>query len=80
MSDKSGLIEIRNMYPGPFPWDVEASGMARWWSEQAANQYERKSLEGDKKWQRNLDSLSFGIAPGMAPVTIVFERGVRIFS
>ncbi len=78
-SDANGQIRIANMFPGPFGWSVEAPEIARWWSEQALNAYERKTIEENRGgWPRNFDELHFQLAQDMAPVTIVAERGVRI--
>ena len=77
-SDDRGMIEIPNMVSGLFGWSVEAPGMARWWSEEASHEHERKSSDDGDRFQRNFDELHFQIAPQMAPVTIVVERGVKI--
>ena len=78
-SGEKGLIEIPNMYSGPFEWDVEAKGIMRWWSEEATREHQHKNGEsGGKGFQRNFDNLDFAIKPDMAPVTIVAERGVHI--
>ncbi len=77
-SDANGIIQIPNMFSGLFGWSVEAPGIARWWSEEASNQYERKSKDDGHKFQRNFDELHFQIASKMAPVTIVVELGVKI--
>lgn len=77
VSDQNGILQVDAMYPGLFRWNVETQGIMRWWSEQATNEYERKNVEPDG-WQRNFDYLEFELAPNMASVTIVAEKGVRV--
>ena len=67
------------MEPGRFEFDVDAKGYARWWSEQAAVEWDRrKFMERAGKWQRNFDSLDFDMRPKMPEITIVVERAVTI--
>lgn len=78
-SDANGEIVIPGMHPGEFKFDVEADGYTRWWSEQCLSKWNRLAVDDEKTgWQRNFDSLDFDLKPGMEPVTIILERGVRI--
>lgn len=78
-SDASGNIRIMGLKPGPFEFEVEAKGYVRWWSEACVNPRRRWRKETSQDgWQRNFDFLDFELKEGMAPVTIVVERGVRI--
>jgi hypothetical protein len=78
-SDPSGNLVVQYMEPGRFTFDVDAKGYARWWSDQAASQWNRRQfIDRNGKWQRNFDNLDFDLAPGMAPVRIVVERQVTI--
>ncbi|WP_165221564.1 M56 family metallopeptidase [Aquisphaera insulae] len=77
-SGEDGRIEIPDMLPGRFEFQVEAPGFTRWWSDQAESDWNRRSTDGPDGWQRNFDNLDFNIAAGMKPVTIVVERGVKI--
>ena len=43
-SDASGNINIADMMPGRFQFDVEASGYARWWSQQATSEWNHLSI------------------------------------
>ncbi len=88
-SDEQGRIVIDGMMPGRFSFDVghgepvkrgggsyyEHGELGRWWSPDAAQQWERRTIE-PTGWQRNFDDLSFDLAVGMQPVTIEVERGV----
>ena len=65
-SDAEGMLVIDGMFPGPFAFQVQAHGFARWWSEQAANEWGRRSFLADKRgWQRNFDNLDFNLEPDM---------------
>ena len=78
-SDNNGLMLIHAMLPGRFEFNVEADGYTRWWSEDALSEWNRRSIDkAELGWQRNLDNLDFDLRPGMAPVKIVAEKGVRI--
>ena len=79
-SDAAGQVVVSEMLPGPFSFQVEAPGYARWWSEDALSQRNRlqPSMRPGSKWQRNFDELDFEMKPGMLPVGIVLEKGVRI--
>jgi protocatechuate 3,4-dioxygenase beta subunit len=79
-SDAKGEITIDDMVPGRFEFSVEAPGYTRWWSAEAAskfNRLQRPSRPGSD-CQRNFDNLDFDMKPGMQPVTIVVEKGVRV--
>jgi hypothetical protein len=54
-----------------------AGNYARWWSEQALNEHQRKKTEPDG-FQRNFDDLEFEIARQAQPVTIYVEPCVTI--
>ena len=78
-SNADGVLTVGEMVPGDFDFQVEAKGYMRWWSDQAKNLWERQSIsKPDLKWQRNFDDLTFDVQPGMNPVTIAVEQGVRI--
>ncbi len=80
-SNAEGLVQIEDMFPGSFDFQVEAKGFGRWWSEQAVQEFHRRYIPKDERrgaWQRNFDSIGFEIQPGMAPVTIEVERGVTV--
>lgn len=89
-SDSDGILEVDNMLPGNFEFNVSAVGekskfsevagdYARWWSPDAIKEWERLDLtDRGEGFQRNFDDLEFGIHEGMEPVTIVVERCVRI--
>ncbi len=67
------------MMPGPFQFQVDAPGYARWWSEEASNEWSRRRIDETKGgWQRNFDRLDFDLEPDMKPVTITVERGVTV--
>jgi Carboxypeptidase regulatory-like domain len=92
ISDAQGRIAIDDMLPGKYDFNVgqgkpksmrglayyEPGELGRWWSAQAVNPWQRKSIE-KSGWQRNFDDLSFDLSAGMKPVTIEVERGV-VFS
>ena len=79
-SGPDGTLEIRGLPPGKFEFQVGAKGFTRWWSEQCASRWHRfePEFEPGARWQRNFDNLDFDLQPGMPPVTITLERGVRI--
>jgi protocatechuate 3,4-dioxygenase beta subunit len=79
-SDAKGEITIPEMLPGRFEFSVEAAGYARWWSDHAASDWNRRQLESRPglKWQRNFDHLDFDLRPEMSPVQVVLEKGVRV--
>jgi thiol-disulfide isomerase/thioredoxin len=92
VSDAQGKIVIEGMLPGKYEFNVEHGepkkirGMTyydhgelgRWWSAQAVNEWERKTIE-QSGWQRNFDGLTFELSIGMKPVAIEVEKGV-VFS
>ncbi|MDQ3622936.1 MAG: carboxypeptidase regulatory-like domain-containing protein, partial [Verrucomicrobiota bacterium] len=76
-TNAQGELEIRGLIPGPFEFAVEASGYARWWSEECSEASDRRQIR-DNGWQRNFDSLHFELTSNMAPVTITLEKAVRV--
>jgi thiol-disulfide isomerase/thioredoxin len=92
LSDARGAIVIDGMLPGKYEFNVghgqpkklrgmtyyDHGELGRWWSAQAVNEWERKSIE-PTGWQRNFDGLTFDLSVGMKPVTIEVEKGV-VFS
>jgi RNA polymerase sigma factor (sigma-70 family) len=77
-SDDKGEIAVGEMLPGQFEFQVEAKGYARWWSEEAAKQWQRKPVGKEAlRWQRNFDDLTFDLKPGIR-ATIFVEKGVRV--
>jgi len=78
-SGADGVATIRDMMPGPFRFQVDAPGHARWWSEQAASEWSRRKIDETRGgWQRNFDEIDFDFKPGMDPVTIAVERAVEV--
>jgi hypothetical protein len=79
-SNAKGELAIAEMLPGRFDFAVEAAGYARWWSDGALSEWNRRqfSMRPGSIWQRNFDYLDFDLKLEMAPVTIVLEKGVRI--
>jgi len=78
-SNAEGTVAIDDMFPGPFAFQVEANGFARWWSEQAATQWGRRMLLADKRgWQRNFDNLDFALEPQMDAVTVTVEQAAVV--
>ncbi len=80
-SDKDGMVGVVDLMPGPFSFDVEAPGYARWWSEQSPTALRRRLIEPDRSghaWQRNFDDFSFDLRPGMEIATIGLEPEVKI--
>lgn len=79
-SGPDGVLEIGNMIPGNFEFQMESKEYVRWWSEDCLNEWMRFKVNEEKGgWQRNFDDLEFEIQAEMEPVTIFVERGVRIF-
>lgn len=75
-SDKDGNLVIPTMDAGKFQFNISTKGYARWWSEQATeNDQKRETREG---FHRNFDYLDFEIAQDMKPVRIELEREVHI--
>jgi RNA polymerase sigma factor (sigma-70 family) len=78
-SDDRGEVTITDMLPGTFSFDVKSDRHTRWWSDQATQEWERKTVDDPKTgWQRNFDKLTFDLKPGMAAVTVVVEPAVRV--
>jgi hypothetical protein len=79
-SNAAGELVIGEMLPGPFQFDVEAAGYTRWWSPDAISEWSRfqPQTRPELEWQRNFDKVDFDLKPGMAPVKVVLEKGVRI--
>lgn len=86
-SDADGLLKIPGMFPGSFEFNVTAKGAdrrrdscagdyARWWSPEAVQEHQRKSIK-PAELQRNFDDLEFTLRrmkTEMEPVTIVVEQ------
>lgn len=88
-SNAEGLIEIDGMSPGEFEFMVTAVGVdrmrssvagkyARWWSDAALHEHQRKEAVTEGQFTRNLDDLAFNIQPGEEPVEIFLEPAVTI--
>jgi beta-lactamase regulating signal transducer with metallopeptidase domain/protocatechuate 3,4-dioxygenase beta subunit len=78
-SDSTGNLTIDFMEPGRFEFDIDAKGYARWWSDQAASEWNRRQfINRNGKWERNFDNLDFDMQPQMPATTIVVEREVTI--
>lgn len=78
-SDDQGMVAIDDMLPGRFDFQVEAAGYARWWSNDAVSEWNRfQKEERLGGWQRNFDYVDFDLKPGMEPVKIILERGVKV--
>lgn len=89
-SDANGKIVIDEMLPGEFRFQVgygksqKINGvngyfhgiLGRWWSPDAVKEWQHKTIQQDG-WQRNFDALTFNLSTGMAPVSIVVEKGVE---
>src|SRR5258708_39818379 len=55
-SDAEGALVVDDMFPGRFAFHVQAPGFARWWSEEAASEWNRPYHENENRnWQRNFD-------------------------
>jgi protocatechuate 3,4-dioxygenase beta subunit len=78
-TDARGEVVIAEMLPGRFAFQIEAAGYARWWSEEAASEWNRRQIAKPKlSWQRNFDDIDFDLTLGMVPVKIALEKGVRV--
>jgi hypothetical protein len=79
-TDVRGELAITGVTPGRFVCSVAAPGYGRWWSDACASDWLRHqpSHKPGSNWQRNFDQLDFNVRPGMGPVRIVVERGVRV--
>lgn len=81
-SDKDGILTIEDIPSSVVNFQTEASGYARWWSEQAKSEWTRKSISREDpflgNWQRNFDGLDFEINEGTKDVVIVVEKDVTI--
>ncbi|QDT43690.1 Regulatory protein BlaR1 [Gimesia alba] len=89
-SDADGRIVIEGMLPGEYSFQVgygksqKINGvtgyfhgiLGRWWSSDAVKEWQHKTIQ-QNGWQRNFDDLTFDLSIGMAPVTIVVEKGVE---
>ena len=78
ISDEKGILEITDMFPGPFEFQVEGKGISRWWSEDAINKHQQKMISKKSGWQRNFDNIEFNIKKDMEPVTIYVENAVTV--
>ena len=59
-SKEDGIVEVPDMMPGPFQFEVEAPGYARWWSEEASTEWSRRKIDETRGgWQRNFDHIDF---------------------
>jgi RNA polymerase sigma factor (sigma-70 family) len=77
-SNAQGEVAITEMLPGRFDFQIEAKGYTRWWSPEAANEFERYKIDKPEiGWQRNFDDLGFDLKPDLK-VRIVVEKGVRV--
>ncbi|HEY7314861.1 MAG TPA: M56 family metallopeptidase [Gemmataceae bacterium] len=78
-SNARGEVEISEMLPSKFDFQVEAAGYVRFWSKEAVSEWNRFQIDNKKlNWQRNFDGLDFDLRPDMAKVKIVLERGARV--
>lgn len=93
-SDAEGRIVLTDLMPGDIELNcgggeniADRPGLqhfgngsfGRWWSDQCVKEWNRKKIDDTKSgWQRNFDDLDFKLEVGMAPVTIVVERGVTV--
>jgi protocatechuate 3,4-dioxygenase beta subunit len=78
-SNAEGTLVVKDMFPGPFAFQIEATGFARWWSEQAANEWGRRAVQADKRgWQRNFDDLAFELEKEMDVATITVEQAAIV--
>jgi protocatechuate 3,4-dioxygenase beta subunit len=88
VSDAQGKLVIDEMLPGkvefnvgfgkPKGRDYDHGELGRWWSGEAVNEWQRKTIE-PSGWQRNFDDLTFNLSPDMKPVLIEVEQGT-VFS
>ncbi len=73
------MLTISDMIPGRFNFRVESQSFARWWSDEAASEWNRRTIPAAGiLWQRNFDFVDFDVTPAMKPVTIVLERSARV--
>jgi len=78
-SNAEGSLVVEDMFPGRFAFQVEAPGVARWWSDEAASEWNRPHREKDNRnWQRNFDNLDFDVGPDLGVVTVTVEKEVTI--
>jgi protocatechuate 3,4-dioxygenase beta subunit len=80
-SNDRGELAIPGLPNGKFKFSVdgEKRDITRWWSGEAAETWQRYTIDEPKtKWQRNFDDLTFNMELGMAPVTVTVERGVHV--
>jgi protocatechuate 3,4-dioxygenase beta subunit len=88
-SNAEGMLEISAMYPGKFEFSVGGVGdnrqqssvagnYARWWSQEATQEHQRKEANDGSGFQRNFDSLEFNLGPSDPIVTIYVEPCVTI--
>ena len=77
-SDTEGNLRIEGLFPGEFVFRVAAKGYARWWSEECWRAEHRRRIGEEFHWQRNFDNLEYDLHQDMDPVTITFEKAVRI--
>ncbi len=75
--NKDGYVVVRDMFPGPFRFQVDAPGYARWWSEESSSEWGRRQVS-EKGWQRNFDQIDFDLERGMRPVMITLEPAVTV--
>ncbi len=75
--NKDGYVAVRDMFPGPFKFQVDAPGYARWWSDESSSEWGRRQVS-EKGWQRNFDQIDFDLERGMRPVTITLEPAVTV--
>jgi beta-lactamase regulating signal transducer with metallopeptidase domain/protocatechuate 3,4-dioxygenase beta subunit/5-hydroxyisourate hydrolase-like protein (transthyretin family) len=88
-SNADGVLEVSDMFPGKFEFNVSAVGddrmrssvagkYARWWSEQATEDRERKPTPIRYGLNGNWDSLTFDIGTDSQAATIYIEPCVTI--
>jgi len=78
-SGEDGVATVPDMMPGRFYFQVDAPGYARWWSEQAENEWSRRKVDETRGGlQRNFDDIDFDLKPGMGLVTIAVERAATV--
>lgn len=78
-SNAEGTLVVEDMFPGRFAFNMQAPGFARWWSEEAASEWNRSYRENENRnWQRNFDDLDFDVEPDLGVVTITVEKEVTI--
>jgi uncharacterized GH25 family protein len=78
-SGQHGYALVQDMLPGRFSFQVDAPGYVRWWSDEAASEWNRRSVDETRGgWQRNFDMIDFEVKSGMNAATITVERGVTL--